>query len=259
MQKDKLKYYLELLQIKEDADVAQIKTAYRNAAKIHHPDKSNNEGSAILFKEIKDARDILLNIREQNPKGSLIAHSAVVSPPKNRKRQDKDISYQDFLKSKKVWGILLVVTNSFLLIRIGFNTLITPLELLSLLTLFCSLSFLLYHKIKKYKLMFIAHFMLPFFLINVLLSINFMLSSKPVEEIHYFKPKITNDVNGIRIKHNESTLVELENRAYESYPGIRLHFDIGPLLFANAVKLQFETGIFGIKVLKNSMPISIQK
>ena len=58
---------------------------------------------------------------------------------------------------------------------------------------------------------------------------------------------------------DESTLVQLNNQAYRNYPGIRLHFDLAPLLLANAVKFEFETGFFGIRVLKKSSPIQLSE
>jgi len=261
MNKDKLKYYLKLLKIEEDADVAQIKSAYRKAVKIYHPDKSNNEKDTETFKEVKAARDMFITIRETNKKGSLLAHlqKSLTNKQRKPKYQKEKITYQDIIQSRKFWAISLTVLNIILLVRIGFNTLITPLQLFLFTVSLCALSVPFYKTTRRLKIIFIGHFVLPILLANFLLSVNFLFSSNPTTEIHYFESKIIMTTRGKAIKRNESTLVKLRNEAYKSYPGIRLHFDLRPLLYTNAVVLRFETGIFGIKILKKSSPIFAKK
>jgi len=261
MNKDKLKYYLKLLKIKEDADIVQIKAAYRKAAKIYHPDKSNNEKDTETFKEVKAAHDTFITIRETNKKGSLLTH--LQKPTANRQRkpqyQKEKVTYLDIIQSRKFWAISLTVLNIITIVRIGFNTLITPLQLFLFVLILCILSIPFYKITKRLKIIFIGHFALPLLLANFLLLLNFLFSNNPTTEIHYFESKIIMTNQGEAIKRNESTLVELKNGAYKNYPGIRLHFDLRPLLHTNAVILHFETGIFGIKILKKSSPVFAKK
>jgi hypothetical protein len=259
MNKDKLKYYLKLLNLEEDADASEIKLAYRKAAKIYHPDKSNDKNS-VTFNEVKKAYDSLINLRISTQHGSLLTidkQNKKKSNQRNQAPKNQKITFHDIMYSRKFWNILLSMINAFLIVRIGFNTVITPLSLLVLLATSSGISLLLYKKIKRNQLFFIGHFALPFLIINLLLSTNFIFSSNPYIELHYFKTTTTEF--GTVQNPRESTLVELNNDAYKFHPGIRLHFDVKPLLFSNAVEFHFERGMFGIKVLKKSEPIFVSK
>jgi len=261
MSKDKLKYYLKLLQIEEYADIVQIKAAYRKAAKIYHPDKSDNKEDTEVFKEVKAAHDTFISIRETKRKGSLLTHTqkTVVNRQRKPNLQKEKVTYHDIIQSRKFWAVSLTALNVFLIIRIGFNTLITPLQLFMFVIGLCVLSIPFYKFTRKLQIIFIGHFALPFLLANFLLLINFLVSNNPTKEIHYFEAKTIMTSHGEAIKRNESTLVVLKNEAYKDYPGIRLHFDLRPLLYTNAVVFIFETGVFGIKVLKKSSPIFYKK
>jgi hypothetical protein len=260
LHKDKLKYYLQLLKIEEDADISQIKYAYRNAAKINHPDKSDNKNAAVLFAEVKEAHDTLITLRLQNEKGSLLKNFNEIKITEDRSKFQKEkVTYRDIIDSRKFWTLSLTAINVLILIKIGFNTVITPLYLFLILSSFSAISCAFYKTWKKLQIRFIGHFTIPLFLLNLLLGINFSFTDKPTIERHFFKSKITTSGYKIGIKQNESTLIILENDAYRDYPGIRLYFDLDPLLFSNAVELQFETGILGFRLLKKSTPISVKK
>ncbi len=53
------KDYYDILGISRDATKEEIKKAYKNLAKKHHPDVNGNDGSAEKFKEINEAASIL--------------------------------------------------------------------------------------------------------------------------------------------------------------------------------------------------------
>lgn len=53
----------DIMGLRRDADVVDIQSAYRNRAKIVHPDKPN--GSETLFQELQEAYDILSNPRRR--------------------------------------------------------------------------------------------------------------------------------------------------------------------------------------------------
>lgn len=55
------KNYYQILGISKDSTIKEIKKEYYNKAKIFHPDKNNNESDAIIFSEITEAYDILMN------------------------------------------------------------------------------------------------------------------------------------------------------------------------------------------------------
>ncbi len=57
---DKKRDYYEILGISKTADAAEIKKAYRRLAMKHHPDRNqNNKEAEELFKEVKEAYEVL--------------------------------------------------------------------------------------------------------------------------------------------------------------------------------------------------------
>ncbi|MFT6715991.1 MAG: hypothetical protein ACJA0Q_000620 [Saprospiraceae bacterium] len=257
MSKDTVKYHLKLLKLKEDASLIEIRNSYRNEAKIHHPDKSNDSGE--LFNEIKTAYNELTALREAQRNGSLLKESLTVPIRKRRSSgfQKEKITYLDIIESRKFWAFSLTILNLILVIKIGFNTVITPLQLFVFIATFCIISTVFLSKTKKYRTIFIGHFAAPFLIANSFLCVNYIFSDKATTELHYIFSNTFNATHGTAIIRNESTLIVLENNAYHDYPGIRLHFDLRPLLFANAVEFHFETGLFGFKVLKKSIPLRL--
>jgi hypothetical protein len=259
MNKDKLKYYLGLLELTDLASSDEIKAAYRKAAKIYHPDKSNKKEAGINFQEIKSAKDALLQLRQKSDKKSF--YQVLYNEPKPKKNSRKvykvKITPQDLIKSGNFWIFSLVPINIFLIAKIGFNTEITPLQLFSSFLVMCMSSLFLVNKAKQSKRYFIIHFVTPLSILNILLCFNYLCSDDPTSEIHRFKNKSAPQYRMIETIREESTLIELNNQAYQNYPGIRLHFDLEPLLLANAVKFDFETGFFGIRVLKKSSPLQL--
>ena len=56
------KDFYKLLGISYDADIEQIKSAYRKLVKIYHPDANKgNKESAEKFKELKEAYEVLIS------------------------------------------------------------------------------------------------------------------------------------------------------------------------------------------------------
>src|SRR5688572_434749 len=59
--------YYEVLGVPRGAADAEIKRAYRRLAMKHHPDRNpGNAGSAQLFKEAKEAYEILSDARKRS-------------------------------------------------------------------------------------------------------------------------------------------------------------------------------------------------
>lgn len=57
----KVKSYYEILQLKNDATLQDVKKAYRRLAVLHHPDRNigNEEEATIKFREISEAYEVL--------------------------------------------------------------------------------------------------------------------------------------------------------------------------------------------------------
>lgn len=54
-----MKTYYQILGIEKNADIHQIKAAFRKLAKKHHPDVSNDKESEMVFKSIREAYEFL--------------------------------------------------------------------------------------------------------------------------------------------------------------------------------------------------------
>ena len=54
-------YYYRILGLKPGASLAEVKTAYRNLAKIYHPDKDPSPDSVAMYREIRTAYEKLMN------------------------------------------------------------------------------------------------------------------------------------------------------------------------------------------------------
>ena len=59
------KDYYAILNISEDAEEEDIKSAFRQIALKHHPDKTKDEKSIALFRDAKEAYEILNNLSKR--------------------------------------------------------------------------------------------------------------------------------------------------------------------------------------------------
>ncbi|CAN0348414.1 unnamed protein product [Ectocarpus sp. 12 AP-2014] len=63
LEQSKKKQYYKILGVPRNADLAQIKKAYRDLAKIHHPDKVQGEEEKLksekIFQEVAEAYEVL--------------------------------------------------------------------------------------------------------------------------------------------------------------------------------------------------------
>ena len=76
----------ELLGVRSDANPIQLKTAYRKAVKLHHPDVTRNPKSAVQFNLIMRAYEVLIDPeqRASYDQGHTArrAHAAPRTPPR---------------------------------------------------------------------------------------------------------------------------------------------------------------------------------
>ncbi len=139
---------------------------------------------------------------------------------------------------------LFAAINIFLFFNYTVNTLIKPWYFLMVMVFAQIAVFGIqfigkgnwYSKRKLFAIIGIAPlvFNLPFFL-------NYSFSTSPVKETFFFGNHWSSYKN----------VIQLEGGAYLNYPQIRTTFDADPARLHDKITYQFETGLFGIKVLKD--------
>jgi hypothetical protein len=142
--------------------------------------------------------------------------------------------------------VILSLTNLYLFLRIGLQTLLPIYIILTLLIIPGFVSYyLIYKKAEKRERWFISICVAPL-LMNVLFLLNFWGSNHPTIEQY----EIWDEINHTKTASRQSTLIHLEHDAYEQYLGIRIFTDIRQMQNCEYIVYQFEKGLFGIRVMK---------
>lgn len=98
-----MKNYYEILEINEDASKEQIKEAYRRLAQKYHPDRNKNENSTELFKDINEAKQVLLDDNKK-PEYDLFLIDYLLAnnfSPRQKKPQHQKNYSEEATKQKK--------------------------------------------------------------------------------------------------------------------------------------------------------------
>jgi hypothetical protein len=157
-----------------------------------------------------------------------------------------------FLIGNRLFNLtLLYVTNIFVLLFIGFNTLIPTHLTICLYIFMISFPFLLkristLEQVKKLAPVTPPTILSIFFLINYIVSFN------ATTETYHF----SGNYEVVYSKYSQSgsqktTLITLENNTYQAYYGIRMFCDFDEVNRGYTIKYYFKTGLFGIRVLKD--------
>lgn len=142
--------------------------------------------------------------------------------------------------------VILSVANLYLFLKIGLQTML-PLYVTILALLIPALFayFVLYKKIASTQRWFNAACYAPL-LVNGLFALNFWMSHHPRVEQY----EIWNEISHTKSSQRQSTLIQLQDNAYENYVGIRLFADISQMQGYEHIVYQFEDGLLGIRVMK---------
>ena len=115
-----MKNYYKILGVTQNCSKEDIKKAFRELAFQYHPDKNSNEGVAEQFKEINEARQVLVNDFDRLQYDNLLLRSlgknktAPTFPEAKRKKPRKRSVHLELLKEtvldKVFLTILLIVT-----------------------------------------------------------------------------------------------------------------------------------------------------
>lgn len=143
----------------------------------------------------------------------------------------------------------ITLLNIFIILKFGFQTLISPLLLLigyalamTLVYLYCRL------KSTQFKTNFYSFGLAPL-VVNAMLVINFIFSFHPVQETYTFENDEQRVIKRREDDTQESTYIYLENSAYDEFPGIRTFLDYEEMRNANRITYTFKKGILGMRVM----------
>jgi len=88
--KQNISHYFEVLKLRENSSIKEIKARYRELAKIYHPDLNSSKDAEEKFKEINEAYSKILSIKENE-----------IIYRKNRKRHSKNIRKEVIFEIKR--------------------------------------------------------------------------------------------------------------------------------------------------------------
>ncbi|HET6225621.1 MAG TPA: hypothetical protein VFF27_05025, partial [Bacteroidia bacterium] len=150
-------------------------------------------------------------------------------------------------KTKSFLITTFTIFNIFIILKIGLQTLISPWILVVAFSAAIGMLFLFNRKQKKFSVYFKTFCIAPL-LINMLLLLNFMGSSDPVQETYMFR----NDLQpGRRGSYQKSTFIYLDEDAYSEFPGIRMFMDIDQMTNMTNIRYTFKNGLLGFRVMSD--------
>lgn len=149
-------------------------------------------------------------------------------------------------KTRNASVIMLSILNIFIILKIGFQTLIPFSTFILIFAISMSAFYLLTRlDLKKSKrTSAVVSFCYCPFVLNLLFAINFLFSSNPGWETYSF----THQKNA---SEGKLVYIDLENNRYRDYDGIRIFTDFDSMKGANKIAYKFEDGLLGFRVMKD--------
>ena len=156
-------------------------------------------------------------------------------------------SFVLLLTNKYFLLTLAIALNVYLLLEIGFNTLITTGVFFSLYQGAIVLGLLVALKFKKRYTRNLIIFGIAPGLINIFLLVNFVFATPDARETYSFRRVKYSSKRG----YYSSTHITLKDDKYSEYLGIRVFFDADQMDHRNKITYDFANGLFGIRVIKS--------
>ncbi len=157
-------------------------------------------------------------------------------------------SFRKLLFSKNFIGICLIILNISIIITIGRRTLINHwLLICSYIFTILLTRFIILLKATSFglwKRLFYSICVAPLF-ISLLLSINFVFSSHPVQETY----RLWNQDGLIPNSYDQEKCIVLEGNHYSQYPEIRSFTNYDQVLGKTHITYTFKEGLFGFRVM----------
>lgn len=153
------------------------------------------------------------------------------------------------MKTGSFQTVTLTGLNLVLILKIGFQTLLRPEQLLGAFTVAMLAAWLLTQwewPVKSHLPRRLVVFCLAPFLLNLFFLINFTFSRQPVQETYLFAQVRQ---QGARQGLERSTLIELQDYAYSEFPGIRVFWSYQAMEGYDQITYTFAEGLLGLRVM----------
>lgn len=168
-------------------------------------------------------------------------------------------SFRQLLKNSNVVHGLYAIGNTIVFLSITLNTQVKTITFLWIFLIVAAISLLLNQLLFKHvkKAIFNSVFRIAPSIINMFFVINYCFSSNQQVETYAFKQHQEWHTTNIhrydspKGKFVNTTLIELENEKYNDYLQNRFFIDYGAIENKHQIRYTFETGLFGLMVLKS--------
>jgi curved DNA-binding protein CbpA len=149
-------------------------------------------------------------------------------------------------KTRNASVVALTIFNLFIILKVGFQTLIPFSSLILIFILSMSVFYFLtrFDLKKSQRSSAVISFCYCPFVLNLLFVVNFLFSANPGWETYSFTPKENN-------AEGKLAYINLENNRYRDFDGIRVFADYNELKGKNKIAYKFEEGLFGFRVMKD--------
>jgi len=159
-------------------------------------------------------------------------------------------SFRILSKNRKVNGTILTLCSCIVFMRIGFQTMI---PILWLTFIFIAIPLIVYSTLKFRKYAkgpgYVAGCLTPFYL-SLAFFVNYVFSFNPMHEEYTFNKTyqtIHSKYSGTATQ--QTSLIVLENNAYDDFFGIRVFADYKPIAVTSKINYTFKKGVFGVRVM----------
>lgn len=94
------KNYYEILETSQNANLSEIKKAYRKLALQYHPDKNNAPNAQQKFVEITEAYEVLKDVSQRKIYDQIYNRQFSTNKTSNNNNQEKQAQWSEFGKQK---------------------------------------------------------------------------------------------------------------------------------------------------------------
>ena len=158
-------------------------------------------------------------------------------------------------KYRNFQALILFFVNLYLVLRIGFSTLINIWVLLGFLAIGIGLALMLSKRSPRKMHWKIAAFGVGPGVVNLFFLLNFLFSFNPVLESYDYQLGMSEWMGDYNYYHSEdwdyTTLLHFPDGQYEEYIGMRIFFDFEGVVNHSHVNYVIADGLFGFRVVRN--------